>query len=105
MFNQLVEMLNQMTSQDVTKLPNPRIVIMLRDELVNLGNIDQSTANKMVMQAQINVSGEYTDEELHMLVDPTAIIIDKMAQLFFANGFSIEDIVLAGKDFSLTLEG
>ncbi len=104
MFNQLVEMLNAMAEIDIAKTPNLRVIIMLRDGLVGLGTIDQSTANKLVMRMKINIIGEYTDDDLHLLVDPLALAISNMAKIFYANRFSVEDFVLMGNDFSLTLE-
>lgn len=105
MFNQLVGLLNEMAETDTAKTPNMRVTIMLRDELVKLGTIDQPTANKLVMQAKINVTGEYTDDELHLLIDPMALAISNMAKVFFAARFSADDLALIGSDFSLTLEG
>jgi len=102
MFSQLVEMLNQFAEIEIETTTNFRGIVMLRDELVKAG-FARNQADDISMLAEIRISGELTDDELHQLIDPLVIVATNLATAFRNAGFSEQNISNIGKNLSIEM--
>lgn len=103
MFNQLVEMLEQMSHSDITKTANFRAIVMFKSLLLAKG-VDTKLAHRIAMGATFELAGEFTDAELNKLMGPLSTIADNMISEFLDEGFTMEDIMTLGSNFSVQVD-
>lgn len=103
MFEQLVEIMEQMAEEDITATANYRAIVIFKDRLLNQA-VDPKLSHRIAMGAKFELTGEFTDDDLMRLIDPLSTIAAKMIFEFLDEGFSLEDLMTLGTNFNIQLD-
>jgi len=105
MYDELLNMLTRMASEDLSTKPTFRAIVMIRDHLVADKLFNKMLANETASSMSVEINQEVSDEELEALVTPFVELIINIAKSYMDAGFSLKDFKSIAKQFSLTLNG
>lgn len=103
MFEELVGMVNDIAKRDIKAELPFRAAVMFRNGMIVQGGLDPALASKLAIQTKFVFGSEYSDEELHLVIDPMVTTVTNMITAFSDEGFHTESLALIGQSLDLEL--
>jgi len=105
MYDELLNMLTRMASEDLSTKPTFRAIVMIRNRLVADELFNMVLANEIASNMTVEINQELSEAELKALVTPFVELIINIAKSYMDAGFSLKDFKSIAKQFSLNLNG
>ncbi len=104
MYDELMNMINDMNDIEVDKTNNFIAMVTIRDSLINDHGFGDRISNGISSGIKIAISNHYSDEKIIELALAYTKIVSKVLHAFDNAGYSEDDVVATASELTLSLD-